>query len=260
MSAPAPIYTSANCRAAYQLNWVLSIFWREKAASDGWLDQLKDATAADGVRILQHRFEQPCVSQFLVSTEPLVAPSALVRCVKGRLQYLVRHERPKAFRRNFGLRSVGSATREAVERYVESQLGRHRMAAARVQDRLERFQIRRDEVDLAKPRQTAHALYWYNLHVVFIRDGRYMEVREQELARAREVILKASEKHGYLLSRAGIVPDHIHLTLGCTPGDAPCDVALRYMNNLAYACGMKPVFEFGFYVGTFGEYDLGVTW
>jgi hypothetical protein len=31
------------------------------------------------------------------------------------------------------------------------------------------------------------------------------------------------------------------------------------MNNLAYAAGMKPIFKFGFYVGTFGEYDLGAT-
>ncbi len=29
------------------------------------------------------------------------------------------------------------------------------------------------------------------------------------------------------------------------------------MNNLAYAAGMKPIVPFGFYVGTFGEYDLG---
>jgi hypothetical protein len=28
---------------------------------------------------------------------------------------------------------------------------------------------------------------------------------------------------------------------------------------LAYAAGMKPIFQFSFYVGTFGEYDLGAT-
>ena len=31
------------------------------------------------------------------------------------------------------------------------------------------------------------------------------------------------------------------------------------MNNLAYGRPER-VFAFGFYVGTFGEYDLGVTW
>jgi hypothetical protein len=29
------------------------------------------------------------------------------------------------------------------------------------------------------------------------------------------------------------------------------------MNNLAYVMGMKPVFQSGYYVTTFGEYDLG---
>jgi len=35
------------------------------------------------------------------------------------------------------------------------------------------------------------------------------------------------------------------------------DVALGYMNNIAYGYGMVPLFQSGFYAGTFGEYDLG---
>jgi hypothetical protein len=35
------------------------------------------------------------------------------------------------------------------------------------------------------------------------------------------------------------------------------EIAVRFMNNLAYRDGMKRMFEFGYYVGTFGEYDLG---
>jgi hypothetical protein len=40
--------------------------------------------------------------------------------------------------------------------------------------------------------------------------------------------------------------------------ESPEAVVLGYMNNLAYACGMKPCFQFSYYVGTFSEYDLGV--
>jgi hypothetical protein len=29
------------------------------------------------------------------------------------------------------------------------------------------------------------------------------------------------------------------------------------MNNLAYVQGMKPMFRFSYYVGTFGPYDRG---
>ena len=44
--------------------------------------------------------------------------------------------------------------------------------------------------------------------------------------------------------------------LGCNVTESPAEVALSYMNNLAWTAGMKRVFGFGFYVGTFGEYDL----
>jgi hypothetical protein len=37
-------------------------------------------------------------------------------------------------------------------------------------------------------------------------------------------------------------------------------VALSYMNDSAYACDLKREFASGFYVRTFGEYDLGATW
>jgi REP element-mobilizing transposase RayT len=209
---------------------------------------------------LTHQFAKPGVSQFLVSTRPETAPERLVWSVKGRLQHLVRREYPKAFQRNYGLRSVGSATREAIEGYVRSQVGHHPMADPRVQETLQAVQIDNGGVDLSEPRQNAHARYWYNLHVCFVNEGRCMEIQSRPLRRMHDMILRAAAKKGHLLSRAGIVPDHVHLTLGCNVSESPAEVALSYMNNLAYACDLKRVFAFGFYVGTFGEYDLGVTW
>lgn len=47
------------------------------------------------------------------------------------------------------------------------------------------------------------------------------------------------------------------MTLGILPDQAPIDVALSYMNNLAYAQGMQRVFMPSCYLGTFGEDDLG---
>ena len=134
------------------------------------------------------------------------------------------------------------------------------MADPHVEQSLERFQVRCDEVDMSRPRHSAHAVYWYNLHVVVVQDSRYMETREEQLQAVREMILRISRERAYRLSTAGILPDHIHLALGCDAARAPLDVVLCYMNNLAFVYGMKPIFQFGFYVGTFGEYDLGVTW
>ena len=135
MSASVPIYTSDNCRAAYQLNWSLALFSRQPVVDSNWLSDLKRAAEPDGVRVLEHRFAKPGVSQLLVSTRPETAPERLVWSVKGRLQHLVRRQYPRAFQRNYGLRSVGSAAREAIEGYVRSQVTHHPMADPRCRRR-----------------------------------------------------------------------------------------------------------------------------
>ncbi len=255
-----PLYTVDNCKAAYQLNWALSLFWHEPMHDVAWLPELQAATEADGVRVLEHRVIKSGVSQFLVSSRPEVAPQRVVWSVKGRLQHLVRREHPKAFRRNYALRSVGSATREVIEQYIAGQVEHHPMADPKVQEWLQGYQVNNPEVDLSAARQNAHALFWYNLQVCFVNEGRWREIRAEVLADMRDMIVRASGKKGHLLSRAGIVPDHVHLAVGCNLAESPAEVALSYMNNLAYVCDQKRVFAFGFYVGTFGEYDLGVTW
>ena len=210
------------------------------------------------MRILQHRFAPGDLSQFLVSTRPQVAPQDMVRFVKGRLQYLVRRQYPRAFRRKYSFRSVGSVTREVIERYVESQHGRHPMADARVQEVLQRYCVVRPDVDLSAAQESAHARFWYNLHIVMVNAGRWRETDCEVLERVRDMIVRAAQAKSHLLSRAGILADHIHVALGCRPSQSPLDVALSYMNNLAFACGMRPIFRFSVYMGTFGEYDLSV--
>jgi REP element-mobilizing transposase RayT len=252
-----PIYTRHNCRIAYQLIWGLSVFWKQAPPSDAWLDALMDQTEQDNIRILRHRFIAPSHSQFLLSTQPHVEPLQIPARVKGRLQHLIRNETPKAFRRNYSLRSIGSTKRAKLEQHLATQLEHHPMDDRRVQTRLESFQIHQPEVDLSRPRYTGHAKYWYNLHVVMVNEARWMEIDNELLAKLQKMILKASSAKGHLLSRAAIVPDHLHVTLGCGLNELPLDVALSYMNNLVYACGMRAVFQYSCYVGTFGEYDLG---
>ena len=52
---------------------------------------------------------------------------------------------------------------------------------------------------------------------------------------------------------------HVHVLLGCNLAESPQEVALGYLNNLAYAQEMRRVYQYGFYVGTVGEYDLGAV-
>jgi len=255
-----PIYTPANTTAAYQLDWSLALFWRAAAVNDStWLDPLSRAAENDGVRILKHEQRDERTSLFLLSTRPPVSPVHILRSVKGRLQYLVRDAMPRAFRRNYSLRSVGSAKRDVVENYISGQPGHHPMADERVQARLAAHQVQDPRVDLTAPRRSAHGQYWFNLHVVLVNEGRGMEIRDDVLALLGRAVERTAKKHGHALSCRAVLPDHIHVAMGCPEGQSPEEVALSYMNNCAHACGMKPVLRPSYYVGTFGEYDLGAV-
>ena len=256
--APEPIYTAENCIPAYQLFWSLAVFWHAPAPDPaGWLTTLQQVVEPDGVRILEHHQRSLKVSQFLLSSKCAVTPAQMIRSVKGRLQYLVRREQTKAFQRNYSIKSVGEARRHAIEKYVRSQLNHHGMADEKVQQALAAFQAPATAVDLGQVRRSSHGEFIYNLHVVFVHDGRWHEVRPEVLASIRSMVLRASAKKGHVLSALGLLSDHVHLTLGCSLTESPLGVAVGYLNNLAYAQGMKRVYQYGFYVGTFGEYDLG---
>jgi hypothetical protein len=99
--------------------------------------------------------------------------------------------------------------------------------------------------------------YWYNLHVVFVNAERWMEIRERVLEERLATIEGVAGKCGHRLSRAAILPDHVHLTLGCGISESPEQVALGYMNACAEAGGEKPEWMFSDYTGTIGEYDRG---
>jgi REP element-mobilizing transposase RayT len=259
MAEPAPIYTGANCRFAHPLSWALTVFWRDHVEPGAWFEPLNDALAPDGIRLARMRTTGPATSQFLATSLPGVPPSRIVQRVKGRLQHLIRDRQPKALRRHFAIRSVGKVKREVVQAYVASQLDHHPMADARVAQRFEGYQISRADVDLAARRQTTHGVFWHVLHVVLVHAERWREIREARVQAVRSMMLKVCEKKGYVLREAGILPDHLHLLLGCGFEDAPGDVALCFLNNLAFALGMQPVFQFGGFVGTVGEYDLGAV-
>ena len=255
-----PIYSPRNVEPAYQLNWGLTIFWRERPIPDKeWFTALKAATEPDGVRVLKHRITTNNASQFFVSTKPHVSPSQMIRSVKGRLQYHIRSQQPKAFQRNYAVRSIGSATRGVVEEYVAKQLDRHLMADSRVQDQLQQYQKIFPNVDLSRPVTSGHGQYWYNLHLVLVNDHRWMEIRPTILEELSRMIDRVAAKYGHRVSRGGLLADHVHLTMGCGVDQVPEDVALSYLNNLAYAVGMTPYFQFGYYVGTIGEYDRGAV-
>ena len=254
---PSPIYTPDNCKFAFQLNWILSISWNQPVREAFWLGDLSAALEADRIRVLKHHFTKPGASQFALSTMPDASPQWIVDRVKGRLQYAVRSRWAAALKRNYHLHSIGSARRAEVERYVETQLDRYGLDEP-IRRRFEVIQIKRPGVDLSEVQRTTRGLFIYCLHVVLETDGGWSEMRSQWLCRVGGMILKIGEAREHRLSRAGILSDHLHLVLGCRLDVAPRDVAMCYMNNLAYLYGMTPLYRYSAYLGTIGEYDLGV--
>jgi hypothetical protein len=90
---PDPIYTSTNCRIAYQLHWSVTLFAEvDWPAPETWRRSLEQAVERDGVRLLEFREADTRVGQFFVSTTPKVTPAEVARSLKGRLQYLLRED------------------------------------------------------------------------------------------------------------------------------------------------------------------------
>ncbi len=250
-----PLYTVDNCSFSHPLLWSLTIFWREQPLSPAWLAALQDALGPDGIKILSHRFLPPDKSQFAVSTLPAVSPQSIVQRVKGRLQYVIRDENPKAFQRNFAIRSFGAEQRQVVEAYVRKQTQKHPCAQPQFQEFLEQIQVVDPQVDLSKAIQSSHGLYWYNLHVVLVNEDRWRIRNKHTLTQVRDCMLHSAKKRLCRVSVLGVLPDHVHVAMGCPFDSSPLELVLSFMNNLAWVHGMKPVLQYGAYMGTFGEYD-----
>jgi hypothetical protein len=171
-----PLYTLDNTTAAYQLNWSVALFGTVKLPpAANWLNELKAATVNDGVRILEYHAPSPNVAQFLVSSKPANAPSDIVRSVKGRWQYLIRDDVPKAFRRNYSISSVGEANSQVLQSYVAQQPQRHPMADARVQERIRVLQFHDPGVELHRDQFSSHGRFIHNLQIVLENESGWNE-------------------------------------------------------------------------------------
>lgn len=256
-ATPQAVYSDKNIKVAYQLDWSLTLFWRDPQWPDDWFESLQQALELDGIRLLKHRFSEPHISLFLISTKPDVLPTNIPRRVKGRLQHLLRDRVQKPFQRNYDLRSIGSTTREKLEGYLASQLEHHPQEDRTTHWMLSDMQMVRPDVDLSQSRFTAHGRFWSNLHLVMVNERRWRETSQQNIAHIRAMLIRAAEKKHHLLSRLAILPDHMHLLLGIGMDESPLSVGLSYMNNVVFVYGMQSVLKPSCFIGTFGEYDLG---
>lgn len=163
------------------------------------------------------------------------------------------------FSRKVSFRSLGENIRGAVEGHLGKQVRKEGFADPRFAKRMEAYTVERDEVDLAQPVATNSGRYWYNLHLVLVVDGRWRIADYGVLAKIRDSTLRIADKKGYRLKAVSVMPDHIHAALGGDIEKSPEEMALAFLNNLAYAPGQNRVWQDGYYTGTFSEYDMKVV-
>lgn len=254
---PEMLYTADNCRPAYQLRWSLTLFEKRLLPpQDAWLEPLENATERDAVRILEVAYQEPKCWLFLLSTAPTVSPAAIVKSVKGRWQHLIRSDAPRAFQRNFSLTSVGDANCDMASSYVDGQIGHHDSATEPLLPELDDYQWHCPETNLSVPYFSSHGRYITNLHLVLEHTERDRISDASHWHLTRNMLRRAAASKQHRLSNAGILPDHLHLFAGINHHESPQHVALGYMNNLAYAHGMQPVYSHGYYAGTIGPYHM----
>jgi REP element-mobilizing transposase RayT len=258
---PQPNYTPESIdRPAYQMRFSWTCWPSGDEVFPGCSQEiLREVQAkwdADGIRMLEHRWSLAMI-QFTISVKPHVSPVFLAARLKGRLGHALRQTgMPVKFSRKVSVRSLGDATRAPIEEYVRQQIPRAKYVDPRTEQFLKQFTVGNSKVDLSAPSETNSGRYWYNLHLVLVTAQRVQYFDTASLTKIRDGCFRIAEKKGHQISVASVVPDHLHLALRGNIEHSAEEIALGFMNNLAYQFGSKPIWDCGYYAGTFGEYDM----
>ena len=258
---PSPIYEAHNLCPSYLLRYSWTAFPAKgqrlpKTLPEGIMKNLAAAWESDGIRLLEHRWEDDRF-QATFSTTPQVAPTFLAARAKGRLQHALRQAGlTMKFARNFSVRALGNNTRETVERYVREQFEGGDFADVNYCERLREVSWTNPQVDLRQALCTDSGRYWYVLHLVLVTSDRYRIDAGSTARVISEVCRAVAAKQQYGLSSVSMMPDHLHLALRGAPEHSPEEIALCFQNNLAWKLGQVRIWEPNYYAGTTGEYTM----
>jgi REP element-mobilizing transposase RayT len=260
---PEPLYRPADLNAAYQLRygwtgWPSTVPLPSELLAHV-LPDIAPEWENDGLRVLESTLT-PGQLRLTLSATPRVSPVLLASRVKGRIQH---HCRRNGFRvdfsRKLAVRSLGDPRRAQVEAYIRNQVPNEPLADERFRALLTSFTVVNPAVDLSQPTESNSGRYWYNLHLVLVVGERYRIGEAATLGKIRDTVLRICVKKGYAASTAAVLPDHLHLAVRGAIAQAPEEIALSFLNNLAYALGQRPWWQVGYYAGTFGEYGMAAV-
>lgn len=253
----SPRYTPENCNPAYQLRWSLTCFTRTAFSLPANTQaEINQITEPHGVRVLELFQRSETKLQLLVSTNPELSPSKVVKLAKGSTQHVLRSGEGVSFSRKFGLVSTGNANLSSAENYVSGQIEHHLLASVASMERMRQFTHSFESVDLAQPILSSHGQYVLGLHLVLVHAERWRTVNQGVHEKTQSAILATARKKGHRISRVSILPDHTHITMGFGYQECPGELALSYMNNIAFKHQMQPFLMYSYYAGTIGPYNM----
>ncbi len=262
LAKPRPLYTPKSVTPVYALRYDWT-GWPTEGTTlpPNTVDAIHACTEAwrgDGLFAGEYRADRNRV-QILFDATPTVSPVLCTARAKGRLQHALRQAgTPVAFSRKVSFRSLGENIRAAVEGYLGKQARKEGFADPRFARRMETFTVEDAAVDLSVPTETSTGRYWYNLHLVLVVGGRKKIADNEMLGRIRDGVRRIARKKGYGLKSVSVMPDHVHMALRGTVEASPEEIALGFLNNLAFLLGRNRVWQDGYYVGTFSEYGMDV--
>jgi REP element-mobilizing transposase RayT len=254
-----PLYSAQHQQSAFALRYSWT-GWITQGdihglPNEAWTE-LITAWETDGLRLFD-RLIRDSEIHLTFSGIPSVTPILVAARAKGRLQYALRMAgAPVTFSRKVSIRTVGNNTTPAIEGYIRAQVRNEDFIDPRFAEFLEQFTIINPRADLRQPAETNSGRYWYNLHLVLVTEGRHRIIDGPGLRTIRDGAFKIAEKKEYAIGAISVMPDHVHLALRGNLEHSPEQIALAFQNNLAYMLNRGAVWRRGFYVGTFGEYDM----
>lgn len=190
---------------------------------------------------------------------PHVAPTLLAQRAKGRLQHAYRTAGVSVdFSRKVSVTSLGENLTDTVEQYIRDQLVHADLADPRYRRMLAEAAFEDPGVSLDEPAETHSGRYGYNLHLVLVTADRSRIARSESMQGLRDKTLAAARAAGFAVKMLAVMPDHLHVAVRGRPELSPQEIGLAIQNTTAEIAGCR-LWQEGFYVGTFGAYDLGLV-
>ncbi|MBL7076973.1 MAG: transposase [Kiritimatiellae bacterium] len=260
LAKPRPIYTPKSVRKVHHLRYDWTGWLSDQTpfpqTTPDAINACTDAWERDGLALAEFRVHNDRV-QALFDAQPDVSPVVCTTRAKGRLQHALRQAgTPVSFSRKVSFRSLGENVDRTVEGYVRKQVRKEGFVDPRYVAKMKAFTMEDESVALTEPVETARGRYWYGLHLVVVMAGRRRLVDYELMGTIRDTCLAIGRKKECGVKAVSVMPDHVHVALKGNIALSPEEIALAFLNNLAFVMGRNRVWKDEYYVGTFSEYGM----